>query len=244
MTAKFPTMIAICAILFSLLLSTPSSCEELRFAYDEFPPYSYSIGSTAQGVGVDLIREVCWKHDVTPVFVKLPFTRALLDAKTGAVDSIVAVTPSDERREFLTFPDKGAIDDSIVLYVTTASGLKLQSLDDISGQRVGAARGYYYGKGVLEKVGSNVVYVKDNSLLFNMLKEGRFNVVLSSTLSGNYYLDQLELRRKVKVGLVLNRHLYYFPFSKKLGERAQKLADMFGTEIEQILQRKRAVEAN
>ncbi|WP_319542569.1 transporter substrate-binding domain-containing protein [uncultured Pseudodesulfovibrio sp.] len=212
-----------------------SHAEELRFGYEDYPPLTYNENGVAKGISIDLLTEVSRRLNMTPVFVHLPFVRILHDVEVGAIDCAVDVYRSPDREVYMHYPSISVNPDHIYLYVNKASGLTIRSFADIGDVKVGAVRGYFYGRGVLERLSSNMVFVKSCCTLSKMLAEGRINVVLGNGRSIEFYLDEIGARSKVEPALLVSQVFSYMAFSKTLGKRGQELADLYADEISRVL---------
>lgn len=221
------------ALVATLLLisSAPAHAQELRFGYDEYPPLAYTEDGQARGESVELVKEACARLGFTPVFKRMPFARLLDSVRSGVVDAALDVTRTPDRQDYLYYPSYVRGVDSIILFSHDGWGKDYRSLNDVTTERVGVVRGYYYGEGTLAVLGDNVRYVKDSKTLFKMLNAGRFDIVLGHASGYEYYRSTLDLMPNVVKGGEVLHLSYYIPLSKKFGPRGQELADMLGREI-------------
>ncbi|QJB55201.1 transporter substrate-binding domain-containing protein [Pseudodesulfovibrio sp. zrk46] len=216
------------------LMAAPAGAEELRVAYIKYPPFNYPKDGKAHGTAVELVRQVCQKLGLEPVFQPLPFARLLYEMKTGEVHCAANLYWNEERAQYMEYVPFSSIYEEIVVYVNNASGFRPVVLDDLHGHDVGAVRGYHYGEGVLEKLGGNVVFVKDSHTLYKMLAEGRFDVALGNRYGGAAVLNELGHRDKVRVMFSLARQQFFVAFSKTLGAKGHALANQFAIEMQRI----------
>ena len=215
-----------------------AQAEELRVAYTNYPPFAYTEEGKASGITIDLIRAVCQRLQIEPVFTHRPFARLLYDLRNGAVDCGANVFWAADREAYVYYTPFSSIYEEMVVYVNRSTSVLPKSLDDLLGKKVGAVRGYHYGEGVLAKFKKNVVFVKDSHTLFKMLAEGRFDVALGNRYAGNAILEELGIKDQVGGAFALAREPFFIAFSKKLDKRGEELASAFAREIERIDQEK------
>lgn len=226
--------LAILCICLTGRTATSAEAEKLRVAYINYPPFNYPSDGEASGIAVDLVREVCARLGLEPVFIQLPFARLLYEMRAGEVDCAANVYWSAERSKYLYYVPFSFIQEEMAVYVKKGSGLQVETVDDLVGHAVGAVRGYHYGEGVLEKLGSDVVFVKDSHTLYKMLTEGRFDVALGNRYGGAAVLNEIGSREKVFIAFSLAREPFYVAFSRKMGDRGKTLARHFAQEMEAI----------
>lgn len=219
-----------------ILWAGPVRAETILFGYDEYPPLSYTVDGEARGRTIGLIREASKRLGIEPVFVSQPFVRLLVSVKEGTVDSMVDLYETPERAKFLFFAARSATSESVSVYVRAGSGVRISGLEDIPKYKVGAVRGYYYGELVDGKMMSGFRMVKDCKVLYFMLLEGRFDAVVGNSLAAEHYMESEIARGEVLSVLELAHLDYHVAFSRTLGSRGRKLADLYAREIWRILE--------
>ena len=225
-------------LLFAACLLLPGGqarAEQLRFGYDEYPPLSYTVDGEAAGHSIELVREASRRIGVEPVFVSQPFIRLLSSVREGTVDSMVDLYETPERKEFVYFASESATSEFIILYVRRDARIRITSLEDARRYKVGAVRGYYYGKLVDAELRDQLALVKDCKILYGMLSEGRFDAVVGNSLAAGYYIADSLDRGDILPVLELDRLDYHVVFSRQLGPRGQALAERYAEEIARIL---------
>ncbi|WP_394699818.1 substrate-binding periplasmic protein [uncultured Pseudodesulfovibrio sp.] len=218
-----------------ILRAGPVWAETISFGYDEYPPLSYTVDGEARGRTISLIREASKRLGIEPVFVSQPFIRLLVSVKEGSVDSMVDLYETPERSKFLFFAARSATSEDVSVYVRSRSGVRISGLEDLARHKIGAVRGYYYGKLVDRKMMSRFRMVKDCKVLYSMLLEGRFDAVVGNSLAAEHYVGDEIARGEVVSVLKLARLEYHVAFSHTLGSRGRRLADLYAEEIWRIL---------
>jgi polar amino acid transport system substrate-binding protein len=213
-----------------LLFGAPARADQLRLVYEDFPPFEYMERGEARGECVELVRRVCQRLGLTPVFLHRPWARAMDDVRVGHVDGIFSLFRTADRARAMHYADTPLAYDETVVFVADAR-LRPESLDDLTGLRVGAIRGYYYGLGVAEQLPVDTDRFKDMETLLRMLGEGRIDAAVATRRSGEYVLARLGYAAEVRVALVLARLPLYIAFSRSDDARGRRLAEAFGREL-------------
>ncbi len=73
--------------------------ETLEFVFSDFPPFEYGEGRSVKGINKEMLEEACQRLNITPVFLKLPWKRALAYVKHGKGDAIFDNPVGDGRPE-------------------------------------------------------------------------------------------------------------------------------------------------
>lgn len=213
---------------------------ELRFGYDEYPPLSYTVDGEAMGISIQLVREASERLGIEPVFVHQPFIRLLVSVREGTLDSMVDLYETPERAKFLYFAERSATSEHIHLYVPRDNPARIETLEDAKLHSVGAVRGYYYGELVDDELRDKLYMVKDCRVLYGMLLEGRFDAVVGNSMAARHYMGEQLDRGEIVPVLDLARLDYHVVFSKTLGSKGQRLAELYAEEISRILHERNA----
>ncbi len=209
--------------------------EEIEFAYIHTGHMAYDMNGTPVGRTVELARIACKRLNIIPIFLDLPFARALMEIKTGQVSCFISIFKTKKRQEYLYYPAHSDIYNEMVVFARTGDAGRFKSMKDLAGKSVGAVRGYHYGKGVLDQSRIKISFVKDEETLYKMLDEGRFDAILGNRATGAMFLKDLNSTVEISVAFTTLRKPVYLAFSKHLGERGRILADRFGQEISRLV---------
>jgi len=218
------------------ILSGTARAEELRVVYDNFPPLSYEVDGKVQGVAVDMMNEACERLGFEPVYIHRPFARALMEVEIGKADCVMSVYKSEERKKFMHYPEEGLVKDAIILLVRKGMPKRVHSLETVE-STVGAVRKYYYGEGILERLGDKVSLVNSSQTLYKMFSEGRYHLLLGNKQTSSYYIDELDLDSMIDYTVTIESMYCYVAFSKRIG-RGKELADRFGEEFAKMRREK------
>ncbi|MFV0348007.1 MAG: substrate-binding periplasmic protein [Halodesulfovibrio sp.] len=121
-----------------LVFAVPSAGAEvsLRFASQDFPPFSYAENGTAAGPFADIVNMVCAEAGLTCSIAILPWGRALERVRQGDGDGLFPLGWNEERATWLR-PSPPVLTTEYVLFASVDSGLKYETPDDLEGKRVG-----------------------------------------------------------------------------------------------------------
>ncbi len=216
-----------------LLSPGHARADEVRFVYEDFPPFEYLKDGEARGDSAALIRRVCAELGLTPVFLHRPWVRAMDDVLTGHADGIFSVYRSEERDRSLIFAQQPLAHDETVVFVAR-DDLRPESLSDLAGLRVGVVRGHHNGPGVIEGIPGAPHLFKDVRTLLAMLCEGRIDAAMVTRGPGEHVLRQLECGNRARVVMVLARMPLHIAFSKVDEARGRWLAESFSRELARI----------
>jgi len=212
---------------------TPALADEMRLVYENFPPFEYQENGEAKGSHIDMVRVVCSRIGVTPVFSYRPWARAIEEVQTGAADGVVSIFKNKKRETYLYFPDQGFSYEETVVFVNQDSP-ELKTIQDLAGLKVGVVREYFYGEGIREQLPSKVYEFRDGEMLLRMLVEQRIAAAIATRYVGGYLLEKMGYRDQIDIALVLSRCPLYIGFSKGIGERGKRLAEVFSYELSRI----------
>ena len=132
--------------LFLLSFASFSMAETLEFVFSDFPPFEYMENGSAAGINKEIVQEACRRLDMTPVFIQLPWKRALEYAKDGSADGVFSLFKNDERVQYYNFPEENINTVKMVLITNRENDIEIKSLEDLKGKVVGVYLGSSYGE--------------------------------------------------------------------------------------------------
>lgn len=101
--------------------------ETLEFVFSDFPPFEYVEGRSVKGINKEMLEEACLRLNITPVFLKLPWKRALAYVKHGNGDAIFSLFKNEERLKYYNYPDENLNNVKMVLIMNKESEIKTLS---------------------------------------------------------------------------------------------------------------------
>lgn len=164
---------------------TPKS---LVLVTSEFKPYMMDR-LEAPGLFSEIVVSAYKKAGYTVKVVFLPWKRAVLSVKAGKYDGLVGANHSEKRAEFMLFSN-AVIKANYAFFALKSRNITYRTLSDLSTYRVGYLRGgivldQFHKADWLKKE-----EVRDHEQAINMLRAGRFDLILSQKLLIPYHLKE------------------------------------------------------
>lgn len=170
---------------------------------ETIPPGSDS--AQLQGYSWDVVRESFHEVDYTIVLYVVPWARAMHYLTNGKVDAIFPANRTEERESNFIFSGRYVDRTRIVVYVPADSSLEWQGPSSLDGSRVGAVRGWAYGKAweSSEHITKELVDSIDQS--FSLMDRKRIDAVIGYEIAYDYVLkSQRKTDAYKKVGYLDN----------------------------------------
>ncbi|ALS98713.1 substrate-binding periplasmic protein [Lacimicrobium alkaliphilum] len=220
-----------CVFLFVLALSLVSpavqACEKTVRVMD-FPPYNYLVDGQWQGLDIEYSRSLLSALGCQPVFISLPFARALALLKQGKLDMMFQLSDTAERRKYLDFV--GPTHHEKLILVTREIPDSFYSLDDIErgNYNIGIQRGVYMGQAFESRFRQSARFRSKFSVLYeleplvNMLIKGRIDGFVAESENIYYAQKHDPDYQNIKIHpLVLNQAPVYVGLAKASFSPAQ-----------------------
>lgn len=186
--------------------------------HPEYPPVMWKQGDLITGVGPELLRLIFKPLGVS---VKCPYkgdwSTAQSELKTGAIDALVGVYLTEERKAFMAFSIP-FMKDPVVIFVAKGKAFPFEKWDDLIGKKGISTTGDSFGQAFDAFISSRLdvkrsVTVKQN---FEKLISGEADYFIFAKYSGEFEAKKLGFADKIeslkKEAAVENFH---FAFSKK-----------------------------
>ncbi len=209
------------------------AAESYRFVTFHFPPLEYtSDGQQAEGIAVDIVREVMQAlgHEVT--ITVYPWTRALQMAQTGSVDAIFTAYRNTERERYLDFSNEVLFPQVVYFYARRDTDIDFDgALQSLSGLRIGVVSTISYGQR-FDQAKSGLIIDKARELEHNFKKLllDRIDLVPSNIYVAEYTLAKLGWSNQInRLPRPIERLPSYIAFSKK--RRLEGLRNQFDTQL-------------
>lgn len=202
------------------------------------PPKIFIEKSRIKGTYVDIIKAVCQRIGVEPVFQLYPWQRCVRMVKTGEADAIFPPFLTEERTQYLYFPSEAVSLTRNVIFARKGSNIKAKSLEDLKGLLVGVNVGYSYGSKFDDfKNFLNIDYSKDEEMQVKKLaikSRQRMDVAVASEEPFRFLSKKLGFSHNFEIIYVLSAKKSYVAFSKAQGERTRLLAEQFNHALRQL----------
>lgn len=176
-----------------------------------------------KGLMIELTEALLNETGCTPVYIPLPFPRALKYLESGQLDLLLNLSITEERKAYIKYIGP-MLDETVVIVVMKESNYKIKSLDDLKKlpKSVCVERGKVYGKEFelkrkndytfKEKI-EEVTDVPDNE---NRLLTGRASCFLGFGYNIYYKMKTNPVYKNFAIHpFVVSQDWVYFGFSKK-----------------------------
>lgn len=220
------------AWIMTLILCTAGTAvaEELVFVTTGMsPPYAYQEGGQVVGMDVDVVNLFCEEKGITPTYRPVPWKRALTEAQQGRVHGVMSLFRTEERENFLYYPETPINSVRTVVIGPKADGRTINDLEDLKELRIGVLHAWQYGPEFDNMTGLNKVFCRDKKELLTLLDRGRVQVILDSEDVFNFNVKKYGLDRdKFEILHQIRENPIFIAFSKAgMGDRGKKLAAEF-----------------
>lgn len=227
-TRLLPLLLA--ALIF-FLPAEPLAEGTVVIHFEDYPPYEYTENGRVKGVNVALMREAFRRMDVDPVFIPMPWKRAVYEVRNGGILALASGFKTPDREVFAYFPSEPLAEEEVVVVAPTVSGVSISSLADLSGLTVGVVREYAYGEEFDSLRGLNKVEAASNPQLLKMLMSQRMDVAVMNRRVALALANDMNIKGHISFVYSVNREPLYLFFSRKRGDKAKDLARRFGDAI-------------
>ncbi|WP_439889320.1 substrate-binding periplasmic protein [Pseudomonas sp. MBLB4123] len=217
-------------LLFSLLLgSGVEAAQQLRLTSGEWPPF-HGAELPKQGVASQIVTEAFALEGIEVRWEFLPWARAMQLATQGQRAG-TALWRRNAERERLFFISDPVLETQTHLLHRKSVEFAWQTLDDLRGLRIGATRGYYYGKAFerAESTGRlNVQRINSDEVALRQLLAGRIDLFPLSRLAASSLLAQrftsAERAQLSFHPLPLSSHSLHLLLSRRIAANAELMA--------------------
>lgn len=228
------SLVACVTVVAILIHGTLAMAQPLRLVCDIWPPYQYENRGELTGFSVELVNEVYASMGITDqTMTAFPWKRAMEIVTHGRADALFSANYTVDRSVFGQYPDTPLFEAPWVLW--TRRGIKLTSLDDIKGKKVGVVMGYSYTPEFWKFIETHclVEKVSSDEVNFKKLEFGRIDVAIAEYGNGLYLQRRHELTEvQPQPNVEIKRDGLYIIFSKDTVER--EFVDEFSTKLKQF----------
>lgn len=197
----------------------------------EYPPYIINSPGRAEGLVVEIVREV-FARMKQPIDIEFyPWTRSLNMLVNGQADALFTIKRTPEREQTMLYPRETVLAQDYVFFVRKDSTLRFSGeFASVAGATIGLVRNTSYGARFDEALAkgrfARVEYANDYEHIFRMLLAGRVDTVICSRLVGLSFLRQLNGVDKVMVSGPPSETAYsYLVFTR--ARDMSKIADAY-----------------
>jgi polar amino acid transport system substrate-binding protein len=173
--------------------------KRLLLVNDAYPPFVMPAGEPAgEGIDVDLLREALAPAGYTLELRLLPWRRALAMLEQGEADLTTTVSLSADRDAYLAYSIGYRRRVPYHFYALAGRGLRVDSMADLSGFRLGLAAGFRYPPVIEAAVAGNIDRARDLANLAGLLAAGRVDLICGNGLPLAWAIRQQGLSDRVQ----------------------------------------------
>lgn len=180
---------------FSIFVSNVNAeMNSIDIICDEWPPYQVVENKQVGGFSTKVVKIVLERMNVNIKSLKAyPWKRAITMIEKGEVDALFSANYTKERTEFAFYPDEEIVNSPWVMWVREEDELKFESLNDLTGKKVGLVRGYSYTPDLwlFVKKHENYDEVTDDEQNFRKLNAGRVDFITAELGNGLFLVRKL-----------------------------------------------------
>jgi len=223
---KKSIMFVVIMVLFSL---KAYSAQKLIFVFEKFAPFEYTENGQAKGIAVEVIRKVCAEIKVEPVFLELPWTRAIVMVKEGSADGIFSIGYKKERESFIFYPNKPIHREAIIVISKKGKNTNIKSIKELTGRTVNVIQDNFYGD-TWESFKGNckLDFTLSSEQILKKVDAGRGDFAVFNKDVYMHYAKQLGMLDKFKVLFEIQKIDYFVGFSKVKGK---EIRDKFNAKL-------------
>jgi polar amino acid transport system substrate-binding protein len=212
-------------LLYALLLASGVAADTLRLTSGEWPPF-HGVALPHQGVASRIVTEAFAFEGVEVHWEFLPWARSLQLAEQGqrAGTSVWRRNAKRERQFFISHP---VLKTQNYLFHRKAFDFDWQSVDDLRGMRLGATRGYYYGKAFnrTELAGHlNIQRINSDEVALRQLLAGRIELFpIAKTVALDLLAQHFTAAERAQLSFhprALSRHNQHLLLSRQVAGNA------------------------
>lgn len=163
----------------------------------------------------EIIEEACRRLQITPLFRKLPWKRAMEYVKIGKADAVFSIFKNNNRLKYYNYPDININRVKMVLITLKTNNIRITKLGDLRGKTVGVYLGSSYGKQFDNSDWIIKEAVVSNEALIKKQFYSRTDVMVMDECVAKYWCQKLNMKEKFKtLSYVVTTSPTYIAFSK------------------------------
>lgn len=225
----------ICFLLFiTFVFSSCCVAGTLKFVFSDFPPFEYSENGIVTGINKEIIEEACKRINIKPIFLELPWKRALKYAEKGKADAVFSLFKNDERINKFYFPNENLNVVKMVLLVNHESDIEISNWGDLTGKKLGIFLGSSYGI----KFDNDEKIIKHstatNESLIRMQAARRVDITVIDERVAKFWSKKIGMENRFKIlNFIVTEKPTYIAFSR-VKEKNKNWAVLFSDALREM----------
>jgi len=226
-------------LLFMMLLVSTTSASssetyDLVFATQDFPPFSYEIGTYVAGPAADIIRAVCKDNHLDCNIYSKEWSQAQMDVKKGKAHAMFLIGWNKNRSSWLHF-SYPIMHTEYGVFVRKSDPMDYTSQNQLKGYHIGVYGPSNTSQSLLKikKTIKNlrVDFSPDSTTCFNKLSRGDVDAVYSNKAVGQSLVNRHKMNNIRYAGRDKSLD-YYFGFNQKYTSKA--IVDKFNASFKKF----------
>ncbi|WP_341303945.1 transporter substrate-binding domain-containing protein [Pseudomonas sp. TMP25] len=229
-------MIRLLASIALLFVTGAGHAQSLKVCTNEWPPYTLLEEGQVRGIDADLLYLVLTNLGIRYDITLEPWRRCLRKMSDGKLDILLDAFYSDERAKTMIFPSEPMAESSMVLFHARARPYMINSVDDLTGLRVGTEPGYAYS---LEAFAKGTHFIREDAPTLDAnvgkLLLGRVDLVITDRAVGLFTARNMGVQHDIAYSpQPLYSDRVYAAFSRRPAVAA--LVPSFESELRRVKQ--------
>jgi polar amino acid transport system substrate-binding protein len=164
-----------------------------------YPPfYFFDENNQPTGICIDIVNQVARSMNLSVQYDSFPWKRMLKYGKEGRVDAVMPLFKTQERQEFLDFPETGLVDEANSFFTSTSNPIKYSGkLTDVINRKIGVIDTYSYGKEFDNTDLTDKTTVQDVNQLILLVQNKRIELGLGNSKVISYYAKKNNAADKI-----------------------------------------------
>ena len=193
-TASRGVLIGLLGVLF--LQGTLRADEgQVRYCFNDWPPYARMEGESAVGISIDILREATERAGMAAMFLELPWNRCLEMVRGGELDAVIDAA---ERSEYLQGPTSFSYYTNTV-WVRDDFPADSLDFDALRGKTMGLIDGYKYQDSLwseLRGAGMMIDYSVNDRANIRKLAFARVDAIIGDFVGTLTFAQENDLKLK------------------------------------------------
>jgi polar amino acid transport system substrate-binding protein len=164
-----------------------------------YPPfYFFDENKQPTGICIDIINQVAQSMNISVHYDSYPWKRMLNYGKEGKIDAVMPLFKTDEREQFLTFPELGLIDEDNNFFTHSSNTISYSGkLADVINYKIGVIDKYSYGKEFDNTDFTDKTIVQDTQQLILLVQKKRIELGLGNAKVVTYIAKKIDAADKI-----------------------------------------------
>ena len=165
-----------------------------------YPPfYFFDENNQPTGICIDIVNQVAQSLNISVQYDSYPWKRMIKYGKMGKVDAVMPLFKTDEREQFLTFPETGLIDEANRFFTSSSNTIKYSGkLTDVINHKIGVIDKYSYGKEFDNTDFTDKTIAHDPKQLILLVQNKRIELGLGNSKVVTYSAKKMDAADKIR----------------------------------------------